>query len=139
MGLEFNRSGHLVVSEDTLETPRPGVFAGGDVVTGPGTVIRAVAAGQKAATMMDRFVRGQALRQPAEHRRPRIYVAPSEEPIDTTIPRAVRPTVGVTQRTSSFVEAELVLSEAEAKRESRRCLRCDLEFTKPRHEQTPAH
>jgi NADH-quinone oxidoreductase subunit F len=139
MGLEFNRSGHLVVSDDTLETPRPGVFAGGDVVTGPSTVINAVAAGQKAATMIDRYIRGEALRQPADHRVPRIYVAPSQEPLDASAPRAVRPTVGVTQRTSSFVEAELVLSETDAKRESRRCLRCDLDFTKPRHEQTPAH
>jgi NADH-quinone oxidoreductase subunit F len=139
MGLEFNRTGQLVVAEDTLETPRPGVFAGGDVVTGPGTVIGAIAAGRKAATMIDRHVHGEALRQPTPHNLPSVYLAPAAEPIDSAAPRAVVPTAGIAQRASSFVEAEMVLSEADAHRESRRCLRCDLDFTKPRHEQTPTH
>jgi NADH-quinone oxidoreductase subunit F len=131
MGLEFNRSGHLVVNPGTLETTRPGVFAGGDVVTGPSTVIGAIAAGKKAATMIDRRLRGEALQQPAQVRRPTVYVAPVGANGDAAAPRARPQALHADARRSSFVEAELVLSETEAKREARRCLRCDLEFTKP--------
>ena len=48
-GLEANRKGCLVVREETMETTRPGVYAGGDAVTGAATVILAMGAGKKAA------------------------------------------------------------------------------------------
>ncbi len=47
--LEFTKRGTLVVNEDTLETTKRGVFAGGDIVTGGATVISAMGAGRKAA------------------------------------------------------------------------------------------
>lgn len=48
-GLEFDHQGHLMVNPDTLETSLPGVFAGGDIVTGGATVIQAMGAGRRAA------------------------------------------------------------------------------------------
>jgi glutamate synthase (NADPH/NADH) small chain len=48
-GLELNRRGNIVADPDTLETSKPGVFAGGDIVTGAATVILAMGAGKKAA------------------------------------------------------------------------------------------
>ena len=48
-GLETDRKGCLIVHEDTMETTRPGVYAGGDAVTGAATVILAMGAGKKAA------------------------------------------------------------------------------------------
>ena len=48
-GLETNRKGCLIVQEDTMETTRKGVYAGGDAVTGAATVILAMGAGKKAA------------------------------------------------------------------------------------------
>jgi len=54
----------IKIDTETQLTNRPGVFAGGDVVTGPNTVIDAVAAGKKAAVMIDRYVRDESLRQP---------------------------------------------------------------------------
>ncbi|NCB62855.1 MAG: NADPH-dependent glutamate synthase [Clostridia bacterium] len=48
-GLETNRKGCLIVNEDTMETTRQGVYAGGDAVTGAATVILAMGAGKKAA------------------------------------------------------------------------------------------
>ena len=48
-GLETNRKGCLVVHEDTMETTRPHVYAGGDAVTGAATVILAMGAGKRAA------------------------------------------------------------------------------------------
>ncbi|HOJ37694.1 MAG TPA: NADPH-dependent glutamate synthase [Ignavibacteriales bacterium] len=47
--LEFNRKGNIVVDEKTMKTNIPGVFAGGDIVTGGATVILAMGAGRKAA------------------------------------------------------------------------------------------
>lgn len=56
-GLEANRRGCLVVDEQTLQTTREGVFAGGDAVTGAATVILAMGAGKKAAASIHEFLR----------------------------------------------------------------------------------
>lgn len=56
-GLETNRRG-CIVADDNGATSRPGVFAGGDAVTGAATVILAMGAGRKAAAAIDRFIRG---------------------------------------------------------------------------------
>jgi len=58
-GIEVNENNTAVCSPVTLETSLPGVFAGGDVVTGPATVIEAIAAGRKAALYIDRYIRGE--------------------------------------------------------------------------------
>lgn len=56
--LEFNRWGNIVVDEDTMATSKPGVFAGGDIVTGGATVILAMGAGRKAARAIDDYLNG---------------------------------------------------------------------------------
>ena len=53
-GLDANRRGCLVVNEETLETTRENVYAGGDAVTGAATVILAMGAGKRAAEEIDR-------------------------------------------------------------------------------------
>ncbi|MCD6576645.1 MAG: NADPH-dependent glutamate synthase [Anaerolineaceae bacterium] len=55
-GLEFTKRGTLVVNEDTLETTKRGVFAGGDIVTGGATVISAMGAGRKAAQSIQAYL-----------------------------------------------------------------------------------
>ena len=58
-GVELSEGKGLVVADpETLATSRPGVFAGGDTVTGPKTVIAAMGAGRKAAREIDRMLRG---------------------------------------------------------------------------------
>ena len=57
-GLESNRRGCLIVNEDSLQTTREKVYAGGDVVTGAATVILAMGAGKQAAAAMDDYIRG---------------------------------------------------------------------------------
>lgn len=57
-GLEANKWGCLVVNEDTLETTRDNVYAGGDAVTGAATVILAMGAGKQAAESIDKKLRG---------------------------------------------------------------------------------
>jgi glutamate synthase (NADPH/NADH) small chain len=55
-GLETNKWGYIVVDETTQMTSLPGVFAGGDIVTGGATVILAMGAGRKASQGMLRFM-----------------------------------------------------------------------------------
>lgn len=56
-GLELNKRGNIVAKEETLETSIPGVFAGGDIVTGAATVILAMGAGKKAAAAMNEYLK----------------------------------------------------------------------------------
>ncbi len=72
-GLAVNRWGGLVIDEETGATSRPGVFAGGDCVTGSLTVVHAIAAGRRAAAAIDRYL--QARRPPV-----------AEENVDVGVP-----------------------------------------------------
>jgi len=58
-GLETNKKGCIVVDENTCQTSREGVFAGGDAVTGSATVILAMGAGKKAAKAIDEYIRSK--------------------------------------------------------------------------------
>lgn len=58
-GLELNKRGNIVADPETLATSKPGVFAGGDIVTGAATVILAMGAGKKAAAALDAYLKGQ--------------------------------------------------------------------------------
>ena len=51
-------SGYISASDDTLATSKPGVFAGGDIVTGGATVILAMGAGRKAAKSINAYLMG---------------------------------------------------------------------------------
>ena len=53
--------GTLAVDPRTLATSRPGVFAGGDVVEGPDILVKAIAAGRRAAMSIDCYLRGEPL------------------------------------------------------------------------------
>lgn len=55
-GLETNRWGNITVNPDTMQTSRPGVYAGGDIVTGGATVILAAGAGKKAARAIHTYL-----------------------------------------------------------------------------------
>ncbi|HWR82632.1 MAG TPA: NADPH-dependent glutamate synthase [Candidatus Deferrimicrobium sp.] len=55
-GLECNKWGNIVVNPETMQTSRPGVYAGGDIVTGGATVILAAGAGKKAARAMHKYL-----------------------------------------------------------------------------------
>ncbi len=126
--------GAVVVSEETLATSLQGVFAGGDVVTGPKTVLDAMAAGKRAAEMIDKHLRGQPLRREHVLTRPSVHLPPMElapgELEDGELEdarHAARGSLSVVERVQSFAEVALGLSEEMAVREARRCLRCDLE------------
>ena len=58
-GLEANKWGCIVADEETGQTSLPGVFAGGDAVTGAATVILAMGAGKKSAVAIDKYIKGE--------------------------------------------------------------------------------
>jgi heterodisulfide reductase subunit A-like polyferredoxin len=60
-GLKRTRKGLIQVNPISLETDLKGIFAGGDSVTGPGTIIDSMAHGRKAAISIDRYLRGEDL------------------------------------------------------------------------------
>jgi len=107
------------------------VFAGGDAASGPNTVVEALAAGKKAAAMIDRYLRGEELKQSYAVSLPSVYIEPAEigeeELLNTE--RAKSPLLPVEQRKFSCAEVEMSLSVEEATREAGRCMRCDLQFT----------
>jgi NADH-quinone oxidoreductase subunit F len=104
-------------------------YAGGDAVTGPDTVIRAISAGHQAADDIDSVIRMKN-GEPA-------YVPPKEVEIQIPFivdeeteerPQAAMPELSVEKRAGSFAEVELGYSREEAIREAVRCMRCDAEI-----------
>jgi len=131
MGIETDKAGRVKIDPKTLATSIKGVFAGGDLVTGPNTVIDAIAAGKKVARIIDRYLRGETLAEPARAKLPTVFLEPavvSEEELESAA-RAVPPVLPVKGRRKNFNEVERSLSEEQARAEARRCLRCDLAFT----------
>ncbi len=128
-GLKVSSWSTLEVDPETLVTNVEGVFAGGDVVSGPNTVTAAMSHGKIAAQMIDKFVNGQPLERKYEVTRPAARVEAvelSEEEVQS-LKRPEMPAIPVDQRTASFKEVELGFGETAAITEAKRCLRCDLE------------
>jgi NADH-quinone oxidoreductase subunit F len=131
MGLETDRSKRVKVDPKTLATSVEGVFAGGDLVTGPNTVIDAIAAGKKVTRVIDRYLRGEPLTEPPGLKLPTVFLEPAavgEEELESAT-RVMPPVLPVEKRRKNFNEIEKPLSEEQARAEARRCLRCDLAFT----------
>jgi NADPH-dependent glutamate synthase beta subunit-like oxidoreductase len=128
-GLKVSAWNTIEVDPETLYTNVEGIFAGGDVVSGPNTVTGAMAHGKTAAQMIDKYIRGEKLEVKYEVTRPAVYVEASElsEEEIKTLKRPEMPAIPVDQRLGSFKEVELGFSEAAAISEAKRCLRCDLE------------
>jgi NADH-quinone oxidoreductase subunit F len=116
------------VHPDTLETNLPGVYSGGDAVTGPATLIEAIAAGQRAAASIDKHFRFEKLTWNFRPTRPKRLVEQvelSDEEMET-LKREKMPCQPVAKRIKTFEEVELGLSEEMCVNEAKRCLRCDL-------------
>jgi len=127
LGVEKHRSELIVVDPDTLATSTEGVFAGGDVVSGPASVIEAIAAGKQAAISIDRYLGGTGniaeTLIPVEDKA--LLPAPEEAEEEQGRPRIA--SLARETRLTCFDLVELGLTEEQAQEEARRCLQCDLE------------
>lgn len=131
-GIDITESNTVSADKNSLATSREGVFAAGDVVTGPNTVVEAIAAGKRAAVMIDRYLQGIPLNQPVELRLPSVYVEPvsQDQEGQKATSRIETLRAPADWRKRNFAEVEVTLSVEEATAEALRCLRCDLEFTR---------
>ena len=128
--LERTRWETLAVDSNTLSTNIPGVFAGGDFVTGPDMVINAIAAGRRGALAIDKYLKADDSRVEMYDLKTEVIVeaaSKTEEESWEAQPRIEVPTLPTEDRKRSFEEIELGFSEDTAKYEAKRCLRCDLE------------
>jgi NADH-quinone oxidoreductase subunit F len=132
---DFNISGWntILVDNETLSTNIPGVFAGGDVIRGPSTVIQAMADGKRVAESIDKYIRGEKLAFTYKVTRPSVYVEPVQLKVEEMLESTKQATkkLIVKERKKNFKEVDLGLNKLSAIKEARRCLRCDLEV-KPR-------
>ncbi|HTP59422.1 MAG TPA: FAD-dependent oxidoreductase, partial [Spirochaetia bacterium] len=113
------------VSADPVsgQTSLEWVFAGGDAVSGPSSVVEAIAAGERAAAGMDAYLNGEAHAPWRVYRQSDAFFDPDADPI-----AGERPTVKlipIARRAGNFAEVEQTLPCAAALAESKRCLRCD--------------
>lgn len=127
-GLETARGGRIKVNAETLATSRQGVFAGGDVVSGPATVIEAIAGGRKAASAIDKYLGGDGNIEEELSPERESPACMGREVGFSDKSRVKRNLLGVQERISSFDAVEFSLSQEEAAEEGRRCLRCDSRF-----------
>ena len=127
-GLALSKWG-IAVNPKTLATNLPGVFAGGDAVTGPDLAVRAVAAGKLAAASIDQHLSGKKVIGAPESANA-VMGKLSEEELAVFLrgieqaPRAPMPHLTLEKRRTTFEEVELGFSLEAAMRESRRCLGC---------------
>ncbi|MCK4787114.1 MAG: FAD binding domain-containing protein, partial [Desulfobacteraceae bacterium] len=121
--LRTTRRNTLQVDADTLATDRQGVWAGGDVVTGPATVIAAIASGQRAAVAIDRYLRVTV----AEHEdKAKKMAEPFLRFNSECLGRGKRvktPKLPISERKTG-VEDILGLGSGEVKTEANRCFNC---------------
>lgn len=125
--VDLSRKNTIVVNDD-LATNVPGVFAAGDVVTGPATVVDAIGAGKKVACSIDRYIRGdEATVQFNTYNQDDVSEFPKHSPaVMVSNPRTAGNFVDPAQRIKNFDEVALGISEEDARQEAERCLNCSV-------------
>ncbi|MBQ7559270.1 MAG: FAD-dependent oxidoreductase [Synergistaceae bacterium] len=117
--VDVTKRGTISVLDSEEISKMPGVFAGGDCVTGPATVIRAIAAGKVAAANIDEYL---GFNHPIETIIDIPAPVPQDRPPCGRVKLRERP---VEERVSDFSFVEENMTEEEMKQETSRCLRCD--------------
>jgi formate dehydrogenase beta subunit len=134
-GIKTDRRGLVEVDRDSMETSRPGVFAGGDCVLGPATLIHAMANGLQAARSIEDYMQyGEVKFSPTARMRQIIrdnkfltsdYI---EVPVRSMV-RVHHPELDPETRREMFDEVELNITAEDAYREAWRCMRCYRTYT----------
>jgi NADH-quinone oxidoreductase subunit F len=123
-GPEMTKWGTVKVDPVTLSTTIEGIFSGGDCVTGPSSVIRAIAAGQKAAVSIDKYLGGKG-KLPNDVGFS--LAGADKEALTQSPPHSEERIIAPKERTRGFAEVVLGLDREQVFVEAGRCLRCDLE------------
>ncbi len=124
-GLAVKPGGAILTDQDTMKTNLPGVFTCGEIVTGPGSAIAAVASGRRSAELVNCFLHGIQPSCPETSE----VIGPLPEKVIKLIPvqgRRETPVIAPENRKSNFLPYELCFDEQTALHEAGRCLNCGL-------------
>lgn len=127
---ELTRWDTVKSDSDTLQTSQEGIFAGGDCVTGPATLIEAMAAGFRVSNSIDQYLREGKVALTEDERMSKVFrrvSAIDEDRVDrlgSGFSRIKVPMRSVEDRVDDFDEVEMGLSPEDALLEANRCLRC---------------
>ncbi len=129
--IRISKWGSLTINADTFETSRKGVFAGGDCVSGADIAVTAIAAGRKAASAIDQYLRGEKVTG-----EPKSYLhlmAPTPEGAPEGLKaqiaaepsaRTPMPELPAKERVKNFEEVEIGFTPEQVAFEASRCLSC---------------
>jgi len=123
LGLEVTRGGTIVADPLTKATAVPGIFACGDVVSGPASVVEAIAAGHEAAISIERYLSGQDLAEGRSLEKPE-KLGPPEGRLVLASRRRQQRAAPVAERIKDFREVLLGFTPEVAQEEAKRCLNC---------------
>jgi NADPH-dependent glutamate synthase beta subunit-like oxidoreductase/NAD-dependent dihydropyrimidine dehydrogenase PreA subunit len=122
--LNIGRNSTIKADPLTLETDIPGIFAGGDAVTGSNNVVKAMAAGLRAAESINRYLRGHDLKKGRSLESPKPVEVKIEERKPSADKRTKMPALTLAKRRANYEETNLGLTEDMALREAGRCINC---------------
>ena len=125
-GFELTPRGMVKSYPETLETTLRGVFISGDAVTGPASVVEAVATGRKVTVSIDKYLGGQGVLEEEIVKENEVLTCLGREEHFAEKERIEPPLLPVEERLRSFEKVELPLSPEQAIAEASRCLKCDL-------------
>lgn len=126
--MRWTRRNTIQTNTISMETHQERVFAVGDAVTGPATVVEAIAGGKKAARAIHLHFEGfpQPKFPPAPTRRRRMEFSRVPASLKADLKRVQMPVLGDERRRITFQQVRLGLDDVSARNEARRCLRCDV-------------
>ena len=131
-GIEISGWAGIVADPRTLATGRAGIFAGGDVVSGPKTIIDAVASGRRAAASIHEYLAGVTDGERAILTTVR-YPTATESHLDLDLSRNARAHAPLPMiQAGSFEATQVGFDERTAQAEAGRCFRCDAVYAGPR-------
>ena len=128
--LKWTRRNTLFASNVNMKTSVPGIFAAGDAVSGPATVIEAIGGGKRAADAIDRYLSNipQPRMPPVPVRRGRIDWIEMPAKVKMALQRPVMSLLPIDRRRKTFQQVETGYPEQNVREEAARCLRCDICF-----------
>jgi len=117
------KGNRIVTDQDDLATDEPGVFAGGDIATGPASIVQGISQGRRAAESIDRFLGGSGDISETLASTEDFVTLPD---FSITIqPRNDLPHLKIWERALGFEQVEQSMTEEQVRAEASRCLSCD--------------
>ncbi len=121
--VKLSEKSFIIADPVSGKTSAEGIFAGGDVATGPSSVVMAIASGERAAVGIDQYLTGETHAFWRKQKEIKVDFDPDADPVP--YPREPLRLIDVARRKHNFDEVEQSWNEGVARRQAKRCLRCD--------------